>query len=130
VQPTAPGFIVQLRRQVQSLNPELIELTIDILIDDCLSNSTRSDGGFNGWRATEAEALAQRYELQKVLQLKQLETLKYRLAGDFMGWRQQFVDECLANVAKWLKKRSRNRIAMQYVGFLALRDAEWNLIID
>jgi hypothetical protein len=119
-------LMVQLRRQVHDLNPELVELTIDIRIDDCLSNSTRVDGAFTGWQATNTEAMVQRYDLQKILELKLLKVLKYRLVGDFVGWRQQFVDECLNEVGKWLCKKSGNKAAMQYAGFLALRDAEWN----
>ncbi|KAF2418664.1 hypothetical protein EJ08DRAFT_52265 [Tothia fuscella] len=117
----------KLLRQVEDHPPTIRELTIDIRISDCIYFSNQPK---EGWRSTAPQKLIQMYRLSRLLQLDQLEVVKYRYAGDFIGWRWQFLDECLKGVEEWLKKERGGRCSMKHDGFVALRDAEWNLNKD
>jgi hypothetical protein len=96
--------------------PALREVTLDICVDHLLRPKLDADGTQLSWESMPVPDVDGRYSFDAIARLPTLAVVKYRLVGDCYGWKRQFAEPVLEDIARCFKSTT---------GQIAFESLEW-----
>jgi hypothetical protein len=106
--------------EIMQACPGLKEVTVDMCVDHLLRPKQLVDGTQVSWESTPRADVVQRYGFEQIARLSTLTVLKYRLISDCYGWKRQFVEPVLGEVAKCFSDSTGGRISFLSLGWVGL----------
>lgn len=86
-------------QEIMRACPSLKEVTLDIRVDHLLRPKVDGEGNQVSWESMPVPNVEERYSFDVLSCLPGLRALKYRLVGDCYGWKRQFVQPVLKEIA-------------------------------
>lgn len=102
--------------------PSLKEVTLDVRVDDLFRPELDEKGNQVSWESMPVLDVDERYSLDVIAHLPSLAVLKYRLVGDCYGWKRQFAEPVLEEIASRLKS-TPGHIAFESLGWVGWKEA-------
>lgn len=97
--------------------PSLREVTIDICVDHLLRPKLDEEGNQVSWESMPHSNVDELYSLSVIARLPSLAVLKYRLVGSGYGWKRQFAQPVLDEIATLLLEFTSGSLVFESLGW-------------
>jgi hypothetical protein len=111
---------VEIMRACSSLK----EVTLDICVDHLLRPELNELGDQVSWESMPVLDVDKRYSFDVIARLCSLTVLNYRLVGDCYGWKRQFAEPVLEEIASCFKS-APGQIAFKSLGWVGRSEDRW-----
>ncbi|QDS70396.1 hypothetical protein FKW77_009318 [Venturia effusa] len=111
--------------EIMQACPSLRELTLDICVDHLLRPKLDKQGNQVSWEPMPLLQINKRYSLALVARVPNLAVLRYRLVGGCYGWKRQFVQPVIDDIAALLLKFTSGHLVLQSLGWWGWKETGW-----